>query len=416
MKKATAFLVSLSLIIFLLSGCASTPATAQTNQITQSAVFNDSESGETTVLIVPTGILPEPSETEPASEENISPASTASNTPTAKPTAVPTAKPTKAAAEATTATTAAPAGANRWPAELSAGVANVWKPNLAALAGRAYNAHPLSGITVIIDPGHGGTDPGAVKNGISEKTLNLAVALLLKNELAGLGATVVMTRSTDVFTSLHRRAALTGQLIIKRYNQTLLDNGQDSSLIPPLQADMDSIIAANSDKEASQYRGIMYGYGACQDLRNVMDIESQYTDTLFLSLHSNSADNASWKGSMVYYSTRQSIYDGERTDVNAKMPRNPAYWYYNDIERQRLAKLLYSSITADIPEMSFSASNPVRSSNYAVLREHNLTGALIEMAYVSNTSDVAFISQPANQLRMAQAIAKGVYAFYCGGA
>ncbi|TMG23723.1 MAG: hypothetical protein E6H96_09245 [Chloroflexi bacterium] len=52
-------------------------------------------------------------------------------------------------------------------------------------------------ITVAIDPGHGGPDPGAVRPGLYEKTPNLDIALRLRAMLLGAGVNVVMTRTTD---------------------------------------------------------------------------------------------------------------------------------------------------------------------------------------------------------------------------
>ncbi len=57
----------------------------------------------------------------------------------------------------------------------------------------------LRGKTIVLDPGHGGAFSGAVgKQGLAEKEVNLSVALLLRDLLAGYGANVVMTRSADV--------------------------------------------------------------------------------------------------------------------------------------------------------------------------------------------------------------------------
>ncbi len=54
-------------------------------------------------------------------------------------------------------------------------------------------------ITVVIDPGHGGRDGGAVgDDGTLEKDLNLAVALKLKSILESANVHVVMTRETDI--------------------------------------------------------------------------------------------------------------------------------------------------------------------------------------------------------------------------
>ncbi len=59
---------------------------------------------------------------------------------------------------------------------------------------------------IIIDPGHGGQDPGALGvNGAYEKTIVLAVGLELKNQLENAGYRVEMTRSTDVFIPLGGR-------------------------------------------------------------------------------------------------------------------------------------------------------------------------------------------------------------------
>jgi N-acetylmuramoyl-L-alanine amidase len=50
---------------------------------------------------------------------------------------------------------------------------------------------------VVIDPGHGGRDPGTTQNGLEEKTLVLQTCLLLQNALHRCGFQVIMTRVTD---------------------------------------------------------------------------------------------------------------------------------------------------------------------------------------------------------------------------
>lgn len=58
---------------------------------------------------------------------------------------------------------------------------------------------PSRNYTVIIDPGHGGTDPGSIgyKTKVHEDKLNLKMSLMLKYKLEKAGINVVMTRSTD---------------------------------------------------------------------------------------------------------------------------------------------------------------------------------------------------------------------------
>ncbi|MGM0602737.1 MAG: N-acetylmuramoyl-L-alanine amidase [Bacillota bacterium] len=61
---------------------------------------------------------------------------------------------------------------------------------------------------IVIDPGHGGFDPGAVgKNGLKEKEVNLAVAKYLAEMLEDSGQSVVMTRNSDEFISLKQRVS-----------------------------------------------------------------------------------------------------------------------------------------------------------------------------------------------------------------
>ncbi len=59
---------------------------------------------------------------------------------------------------------------------------------------------------LVIDPGHGGTDPGAVNGTRYEKDDVLKISLAVKDALAIYDLTVVMTRETDVFLELSERA------------------------------------------------------------------------------------------------------------------------------------------------------------------------------------------------------------------
>lgn len=61
---------------------------------------------------------------------------------------------------------------------------------------------------IVIDPGHGGKDPGAVGNGLQEKNIVLTLALRIGQLLAARGAEVIFTRQTDVFLELDERPAV----------------------------------------------------------------------------------------------------------------------------------------------------------------------------------------------------------------
>ena len=68
-------------------------------------------------------------------------------------------------------------------------------------------------ITIVVDPGHGGSDTGAVSpHGFFEKDANLSTSLLLKAELESLGYKVALTRDDDSFPALYDRPRLAHRL------------------------------------------------------------------------------------------------------------------------------------------------------------------------------------------------------------
>lgn len=67
---------------------------------------------------------------------------------------------------------------------------------------------PLTGWHLVIDPGHGGTEPGASGFGIQEKVFTLAIGKRVEALLQNEGAQVTMTRTEDVTVSLQERVDL----------------------------------------------------------------------------------------------------------------------------------------------------------------------------------------------------------------
>ncbi len=61
----------------------------------------------------------------------------------------------------------------------------------------AETVSALAGKLVVVDPGHGGRDPGASAGGVAEKHIVLAIGLQLRDLLEQAGAAVVMTRTED---------------------------------------------------------------------------------------------------------------------------------------------------------------------------------------------------------------------------
>lgn len=81
------------------------------------------------------------------------------------------------------------------------------KTSKVAIRAASLKAKPKS-LRVIIDPGHGGRDRGAVWGGVRESDLNLKVALRVEKLLKSRGYSVTMTRRSDVFVGLDQRAGI----------------------------------------------------------------------------------------------------------------------------------------------------------------------------------------------------------------
>jgi len=77
--------------------------------------------------------------------------------------------------------------------------------------GITVGLNPLKGIKILVDPGHGGKDPGALgilRGEYAEKHINMDTSIRLKHHLESLGATVWMTRDRDIDLSLQERLRL----------------------------------------------------------------------------------------------------------------------------------------------------------------------------------------------------------------
>ncbi|MBF2063309.1 MAG: N-acetylmuramoyl-L-alanine amidase [Calothrix sp. C42_A2020_038] len=95
---------------------------------------------------------------------------------------------------------------------------------------RNKGSQPLSGIKVLLDPGHGGKEPGATgPDGTLEKDVNLVISKLIRDDLIKRGATVVMTREDDKELSLVERQKIIDTeaptIALSVHHNSLPDNG-----------------------------------------------------------------------------------------------------------------------------------------------------------------------------------------------
>lgn len=97
--------------------------------------------------------------------------------------------------------------------------------------GAGVDATGMKSMVVVLDAGHGGSDPGAMANGIVEKTVNLKIAQYCKAELEEYaGVIVYMTRNDDTYLSLAQRA----QVAIDKKADVFvsLHNNSNTSSVP----------------------------------------------------------------------------------------------------------------------------------------------------------------------------------------
>jgi N-acetylmuramoyl-L-alanine amidase len=312
----------------------------------------------------------------------------------------------------------------RWPAESS--LASIRNLDFSDYANRPLDNQPLAGITVFLDPGHGGSDSGATYPAlstvdsrtpyISEAKINLLVAERTRDQLQKLGATVYLIRDADVWQSIFYRIAYVSRYLIDQFSSDLQGQGYTSDAVSPLGPLMDQIMAINNDLEATGGRGIMSGVGAKPDLKLLLDIEYQYPEVLFLSIHCNSLkdDNAAG-GLQVFYLSGDTAYNKESEFAKNKnlSEKPPVYTMYRDASRARLAKLIETGILDRIPNLKYNGQADLIEENYAVLRELNVTSALIELGFISSHADRAILQDERQQQVMAEAIAEAIYNFYC---
>lgn len=89
----------------------------------------------------------------------------------------------------------------------------------------------LKGVTIVIDPGHGGNDHGTIGvRGTDEKEINLKTAELLKSKLRAAGANVVLTRESDIYVDLRKRVSVAHQVEADAFISLHYDATEDSSI------------------------------------------------------------------------------------------------------------------------------------------------------------------------------------------
>ena len=210
---------------------------------------------------------------------------------------------------------------------------------------------------LVIDPGHGGRDPGAQGSGISEADLVLDISLRLKGLVASQpGIDVVLTRETDTFVPLEDRTALANRL----------------------EADLFLSIHANASRN-----------------RNARGIE-----TYFLNFAANPAAEA--------IAARENASSGRTMARLQDLVQTIAL--NNKLDESRdFAEMVQSSLDRKLrPVNSKLRDLGVKQAPFVVLIGAHMPSVLAEISFVSNRAEALLLKQDDYRQRIAQALFEAV--------
>lgn len=252
----------------------------------------------------------------------------------------------------------------------------------------------LTGKTVIVDPGHGGRDNGAIVNDVKEKDINRAVSEYLIEDLKSEGANVIVTRYGDEYLYLYDRPTLANLVVLVKSYLNTIDLDEKKS-IGTLIDSLEQILQEGATSVPYLYRK---GDDMNEDLKMIFALTDQIDDTVFLSIHSNV--------------TGESMVELEGLDIilsgNSLSSMYPGYDLYNEENRVLLGNLLGEEIPNNVP----IDLRRTYFGDYAVLREENLPSVLIELGYMDNEEDLALLTDPTMQREYARAITNAVIRYF----
>ncbi len=225
--------------------------------------------------------------------------------------------------------------------------------------------HPLAikahkKIRIVVDPGHGGKDPGAVRGKYREKDWNLAVGKELARLLEKGGFEVKITRSTDVFIALSERSKIANNF----------------------KADLFVSVHVNSTK-ASQANGFQVYFRS----EKATDREAAATAAL---------ENEAMQYEEAHYNFVDALLQS--------MAKNE---YIN--ESSKLAGYVKNSVSEQSGiGIAVAQKNAIRQANFYVLKGVQSPAILVEMGFISSPKDRAKLAQSSVQKKMAQGIYNGI--------
>ncbi|MBO0766403.1 MAG: N-acetylmuramoyl-L-alanine amidase [Hyphomicrobiaceae bacterium] len=223
---------------------------------------------------------------------------------------------------------------------------------------------------IVIDPGHGGPDPGAIGDGFREKDVVLAVALQVRAELDATDRyDVYMTRSTDVFIPLGGRVAFSRQ--------------RGASLFVSIHANS---VPAESQKAAVVRGAAVY----------TLSEEASTREAQRLAENENAADLLAGAES--------------RSDTVTEVDRILADLKWR--ETSEFSAEFRGRLLTHLKGATALSREPAPSAAFVVLRQGDCPSVLVELGYVSNAKDAQLLVSPDWQRQVAVSIAASVNEFF----
>lgn len=210
-----------------------------------------------------------------------------------------------------------------------------------------FSRHATGGMTICLDPGHGGNDSGATAFGAKESDLTLKIAQYCKEELSKYDVNVVMTRTTD--TRLSEEAAM--------------------------------------------------------DLKNRVEVAKKAGASYFISIHINSAQNSAAHGAEIYYpntSGNKNLSSNGQNLAKAIQSQLAALGLY---DRGIKIRNYTDGTTSSNPNSSDQDYYGVI--RYA--KQANITGLIVEHCFISNKDEFdKYLGSNAKLQQLGIADAKGI--------